>query len=545
MGVRITVVTIFASLAFSALIFKLYNIQIEKVEYYRAQAASIYNSGRYLLAPRGDIYFSDREGSSVPAALSREYPTIFAVPSSITDLEGAVKFLSSLTGRDRSQLEKMLSDSEDPYEPVLRKASERQVSLFKENKIPGVDVEYEPARFYPLGTTASHVLGYVSSGEKDSGGRYGIEAYYDERLSGVRGKIDGDKLRLPKNGEDIRLTIVRDIQVEAERILKKLVEEHRGAGGTVMVAEPKTGKILAMANLPNFDPNDYGKFDIKNFLNPAVQAVYEPGSIFKIITMASGIDAGKITPETTFYDTGSLVLNGRKIANWDLKAHGQVTMTNVIEQSINTGAAFAERALGNDLFYDYLVKFGFKKKTGIDLPGEVAGSLAPLEKNSREINFATASFGQGVSVTPIGLVTAIGAIANHGVMMKPYLNADESPNELGRVVSNDAARKVTDMMISAVNKAGIAAIKGYGVAGKTGTAQVPDFKRGGYTEDVIDTYVGFAPAYDPKFIVLVKLDKPAGGPHAALTVVPAFREMAQFILNYYKIPPDNLEATNK
>ena len=306
----------------------------------------------------------------------------------------------------------------------------------------------------------------------------------------------------------------------------------------VIVQNPKTGAILTMAATPNFDPNTYNEFSISTFLNPNVESVYEPGSIFKMITMASALDAGKITPETTYNDTGSLVLNGKTIRNWDLKAHGVMTMTQVIEKSLNTGAAFAERALGPEDFYDYLVKFGLKDKTSIDLPGEVVGSLRPLEVDKRDVNFATASFGQGISVTPIGLLRAMSAIANHGVMMKPYLNAEKDPEEVGRIISEDASRKTVGMMVNAVNIAQIAKIQNYNVAGKTGTAQIP--ARGGYTDDVINTYVGFAPAYNPKFIILIRMDKPAGAPLAGLTVVPAFRDLAQFILNYYNVPPDNL-----
>ena len=309
----------------------------------------------------------------------------------------------------------------------------------------------------------------------------------------------------------------------------------------MIVEDPKTGKILAMANFPKFNPNSYGEYEIKNFLNPAVQAIYEPGSVMKLITMSAGIDSGKITPETTYFDTGSVILNARTIKNFDSKKYGNISMTNVIERSVNTGAVFAQRAMGRDTFYNYLVDFGFNNKTGIDLPGEISGGLKILERNARDINFATASFGQGVSVTPIALISAISAIANDGVMMRPYVNADIGSETVGRVISEDTSLKVRKMMVAAVNTNEIARISGYNVAGKTGTAQVPDFKRGGYTDEVINTYIGFAPAYSPRFVILVKLDKPYGGPQAGLTVVPAFRDLAQFILNYYNVPPDNIQ----
>ncbi len=306
-----------------------------------------------------------------------------------------------------------------------------------------------------------------------------------------------------------------------------------------MVQEPSTGKILAMANLPDFNPNNYSVSRIGDFLNPAVQSVYEPGSIFKVFTMSAGIDSGKITPETFYFDSGSVTLNGRTIQNWRLKKYGNQTMMEVIEKSINTGAVFAEQKTGHDIFYNYLIKFGLNKLTGVNLPGEVKGNLRNL-KNGRDINFATASFGHGVSVTPIELINAISAIANGGVLMKPYVLADGSPEIIRRAVSVKTAKTVTAMMVSAVEKNFTADIANYSIAGKTGTAYIPDFEKGGYTEEVINTFVGFVPASAPKFIVLIKLDKPADGPFAGLTVAPAFRELARFILNYYNIPPDEL-----
>ena len=299
-----------------------------------------------------------------------------------------------------------------------------------------------------------------------------------------------------------------------------------------------------MASAPNFDPNNYSEYSVENFLNPTVESVYEPGSIFKVITMSAGIDAGKITPETTYYDSGSVTLNGRTIKNWDNKAHGTQTMTQVIEQSLNTGAVFAQRQTGRGDFYKYVEQFGFKDLTLVGLPDEVSGNLINLEKNIRDINFATASFGQGISVTPIELISAIGAIANDGVLMRPFLIEGTAPQVLRRVISQETADQVTAMMVSAVKNAQIAQIPNYKIAGKTGTAQVPDFVRGGYTHQVINTYVGFAPATDPKFIILVRLDKPEGAPLAGLTVVPAFRDLAHFILNYYNIPPDDLAISD-
>ncbi|MBI5079222.1 hypothetical protein HZB06_00905, partial [Candidatus Wolfebacteria bacterium] len=242
-------------------------------------------------------------------------------------------------------------------------------------------------------------------------------------------------------------------------------------------------------------------------------------------------------------DTGSVTLNGRTIQNWWKKIYGKATMTDVIENSINTGSVFAERETGHKIFYDYLINFGFNDLTGIGLPGEVKGDIRNL-KNGRDINYATASFGQGISMTAVGLINAFSAIANNGVLMKPLILADEKP-EVRRVVSPKTAEQLTKMMVSAVNKNKAADIAGYSIAGKTGTAYIPDFKNGGYSDKVINTFTGFIPAESGrKIAVLIKLDEPVGIPFATETVAPAFRELAQFIINYYNIPPDNLATSH-
>lgn len=275
---------------------------------------------------------------------------------------------------------------------------------------------------------------------------------------------------------------------------------------------------------------------MKNFLNPIIQYVYEPGSVFKPLTMAAGIDSGAFTPETTFIDKGSVTLNGKTILNWDKKANGKITMTEVIEGSVNTGAVFAEQKVGHKTFTAYVKKFGLGENTGIDLPDEVSGSINNLErKEARDIDFATASFGQGVSVTPIQMISAFSALANGGVLMRPFITEETSPTIVRRVVSGETATKVTGMMESAVEKAKIAAIQNFRIAGKTGTAFIPE--RGKYSDELIQTFVGFFPVSDPKATILIKLDKP-NAPLAGMTVVPAFRELAAFVINHYNIPPD-------
>lgn len=543
MRLRLFLIISFFSLLNTGLFFKLYDLQIEEGKYYAKKAASQRRLAGFLEPQRGNIYFTDRHNNLIPAAMNKAYQVIFSVPKEISDSALTAASLASVVALDKEKLVKMFSKPDDEYELLLRKASLSQLEKIRELNLKGIYVDEENLRFYPFKNIASHLLGFVGINSESSypAGKYGLELYYDERLKGEAGRLETNRIIDPISGENFYLTIDSNIQTRAEEILLNLIQKYNAERGMVMVQEPKTGKILAMGAYPNFNPNDYADSKIENFLNPVLQSVFEPGSVMKVITMAAGIDAHKFTPATAIYDSGSLTLDGRTIKNWDNKAHGKVTMTEVIEQSINVGAAQAGKLIGKDLFYNYLVKFGFGEATGFNLPGELNGSLGNLKSSFRDINFATAAFGQGVAVTPIQMINAFSAVANGGVLMRPYLNVEDGSKVIRRVISEEAARDVVKMMISAVKKAAIAQIPKFDVAGKTGTAQIPDLKRGGYLEEFIHTYIGFAPALDPKFTILIRIDKPVGAPLAGLTVVPAFRELSEFILNYYNIPPDHLE----
>ncbi len=534
------------AIGYSFLFFRLYNVQVSKGSYYLAKAELQYSASGLVSAKRGTIYFSDKDGNKLAVAVENDFPVIYAVPKMIDDAKETYNRLVELLPDISPSIEKKLADKASSYALLERKADQALVEKVSGENMKGIVIEPTPERFYPFGTLAAHVLGFVGPNSSDNGesGKYGLEKFYEDRLNGIPGKTENGKMIQPQNGQDLVLTIDQNIQKKADTILAGLIKTTKSKEGAFIVEEPATGKILAMGGYPSFDPNNYSDANVADFINPAVQKIYEPGSVVKLITMSAGIDTGKITPKTTYVDKGFVVINGRRIENHDFRTHGPyglINMTTVIENSLNLGAIFAENKTGNEVFRNYMVKFGLQDKTGIDLPGEVAGSLRPLfTKYVPQVNYATASFGQGVAVTPLELINAIAAIANGGQMMRPYINAELGPKALARVISSSTAEQVTQMMVSAVDNAGVTSISGYSIAGKTGTANVPDPKNKGYFDKVVDTYVGFGPSKNPRFIALIKVDEPEGAPVAALTVVPAFRELAQFILNYYNVAPDRL-----
>lgn len=530
------------TVAYITLGLQLYDLQIAKGSFYSLRAATQYRLAGFMEPHRGFITITDKNGDSFPIASNQPHQVVIAVPREIKDIDTAVENLSPILGMEADVVRTILT-KKGSYQVLLKDPTPKQTTQIAEADIAGIRMDEQEKRFYGLGTLASHVVGFVAPSGDDTGvtGRYGIEKQFEKSLSGEAGSLENGTVTEATQGANVALTLDRQIQTEAEKIIKKLITEKHAEGGTIIVQEPETGKILAMASKPDFEPASYSDYPLKNLTNPAVQARYEPGSVFKVITAAIGLDTKSFTPETTYYDTGALKFNdGTVIRNWDLKAHGTVTMTNVIEESLNTGAAFMQTKIGNKPFYKYVTAFGFNEPTGIELPGEVGGNLKNIKTHTADIDFAAASFGQGVAVTPIQLITAISTIANRGTLMKPFITINTEPHAIRTVLTKEAADTTTAMMVSAVDKARVAHIPNFTVAGKTGTAQAVDFVHGGYTKDVINTYTGFFPASKPRITILIKLDKPAGAPLAGTTVVPAFRELAEFIIGYYGILPDNL-----
>jgi len=409
-------------------------------------------------------------------------------------------------------------------------------------------------REYPQKEIAAQVVGFLGG---DGCGQYGIEGFYNDILKGeekFQGEDSGELDNI--DGSDLYLTLDYNIQFMAESLLEKAREDLKIEGGEIIVLDPKTGEILALANFPNFNPNKYSEvenFDL--FQNGAIQKIYEPGSIFKPVTMASAFNEGAITPHTTYIDKGIVKIGGYKIYNYGERVWGKRSMIEVLERSINTGAVFAERQVGHNKFLEYIKRFGFLEPTGIDLQGEVFSENIEFRKGY-EINFATASFGQGIEVTPIQMARALAIIANGGKSIHPFVVDRISENgevvkvnsklSEEQIISQKTSSQLTAMLVSVVeNGYGKAAkIPGYYIAGKTGTSQVPwsslGIEKKGYSDKTWQSFVGFVPAFNPRFLVLVKLNNPQAKT-AEYSATPLFKELAKYIIDYLQIPPDYQE----
>lgn len=553
----------FLVVCFLFVLARLYSLQVSAYDTYNTLATNQHTVFKELIAKRGEIFLRDAQGQ-YPLAVNRTYPMVYTAPREVKDREQAINFLVEVTGISREEVERHFENMQDPFEVVAKRVSDEIGTRVKEAKMPGVYVSDEVARFYPSGKLASQIVGFVGADEKGVSGKYGIEASWNELLTGKNGSIEQgsdpigrwipsvEKSFMPaSDGADLFLTIDQSVQYAVERILEQRIEKHRADGGSIVVMDPKTGNILGLANFPNFDPNAYGKTeDISSFMNNAVSLPYESGSVFKPFTMAIGLDTGKVTPSTTYTDTGEVQISGYSIKNSDEKAHGLQTMKGVLENSLNTGTIFVQRLVGNKDFLLYLKSFGFGDKTGITLPGEAKGTLRNLDDTRRDINFYTASFGQGITVTPIQLATAYSALANGGTLMRPHIvekihyadgRVEEiQPEPVRKVIQESTSRSIRDMLLAVVvNGHGKrAAVPGYLVGGKTGTAQVAKSDSKGYHDNYeIGSFVGMAPLEDPRFVVVVKLVDPKDVEWAESSAAPAFQEVMSFLLEYYKVEP--------
>lgn len=427
-------------------------------------------------------------------------------------------------------------------------------------KIEGIGWEMEQTRFYPEASMAAHLTGFVGSDANGNDkGYFGLEGYYNEDLRGTVGKLRqeidaqgrpilvGEHVDIPpKDGRDLITTVDRSVQYVAEQKLEEGVKKYGAKSGTVLVMDPKTGGILADASFPRYDQSKWSQYDKDIYKNPAVADTYEPGSTFKTVVMGGGLDTGVVTPDSRCDCSGPREVSGFKIRTWNDKYYPNSTMVEVLQHSDNVGMVTVEDRLGKERFLKYINDFGFGKATGIDLEEETDGILRDSSQ-WQTIDLATASFGQGIAVTPLQIVRAVGAIANGGKLMQPYVvkkivdsskEIEIKPKVLRQVIKPETASTLAEMMVKAVEGGEAKRLipKGYRVAGKTGTAQIAI--EGHYDpKKTIASFVGFAPAEDPKFVMLVKVDEPSSSQWGSETAAPLFFDIAKELFTYYGIPP--------
>ena len=560
---RIVIVAVLFILCLLVIVGRLAMMQLLQKDKYLALAEG-QRTGEYQLEPvRGEIQIWDSfTNSAYTVATSSEKILLYANPSQIENGEEVATRLVELVGLTKEEVLEKIADRNKKYVVLKKDLSEEEQTKIKDAKIAGLSFDKETSRLYPERTLLAQLLGFVGYVGDEKQGVYGLELAYNNELSGTPGLLmeetdnagrwifGGKRDRVPaQDGDSILLTIDKTIQFKVEAILKETVEKHSADSGSVVIMDPKTGAIIALASYPSLDLNNYSQVKSPEvYQNQVTVGAYEPGSIFKPITMAAAINEGKITPNTTYYDSGEVKVDEYTIKNSDEKSYGTQTMTQVLEQSLNTGTIFAKDSIGNAKFSEYLERFGFGKKTGFEVV-ESPGNLANLKGNIK-VNYHTASFGQGINVTPLQMVQAFSALANGGLMHSPYVVnkiirddgtvEDVAHSDAKQVISSKTASEVAAMMVNVVENGHgkKAAVPGYYIAGKTGTAQVPRKDGGGYeTNNNIGSFIGFGPVEDPKFVMLVRVNHPRTVKFAESTAAPAFGEIAQFLMGYYNIPP--------
>lgn len=548
------------------LVSRLVVVQIVSGDYYRERTNHQYISREKGVFDRGSIYFTEENGEKRSAAMVKSGYRLSINPSIIDDANSIYQALSAILPIDEVSFLAKAAKKDDVYEEIARKIDNDTARQISALDLTGVSLSKDSWRFYPAGDTAAHVLGFVGYRGNELVGQYGLERYYDDVLSrGVNDlyvnvfaeifsnmqffdRGDGEDDKKGEIATSIEPSVQNELENQLTSVMKKWSSD--SAGGIIM--DPKTGEIYAMASLPDFDPNSYNTVsDTSVYPNPIVESVYEMGSIFKPLTMAAGIDSGAVTPETTYHDYGHVIVDGARISNYDGRGRGVINMQRVLSESLNTGAVFVMESMGKDTFRKYMLSYGLGEETGIDLPHETPGLVSNLE-SKRTVEYATASFGQGVAVTPIEMIRALGALANNGVLVNPHIVTEIDyengtvkkiiPFEGKRVLKKTTTDQVTKMLINVVDDAlagGTVKLDNYSIAAKTGTAQIARPSDGGYYKDrYLHSFFGYFPAYKPRFIVFLYTVYPKGTLYASHTLTEPFMNIAKFLLNYYQVPPD-------
>lgn len=547
----------------------LYSRQIIKGETYAIKADKQYARPKAQVFDRGSIYFKSKDGIKIAAATIERGYVAFVNPKLMNDVEEVYSSVSQFLKIDKTTFLKIASKKDDPYEEIAHRLDQNTMQSLLSLSMPSVGVTVEAWRSYPGGVLSAHLLGLTGQSTSSSliEGKYGIERSYQDTLDrsresnssieifaqlfvDVRDSLIGEK----KIVGDIVTTIEPTVEAYLEKILNETnaIWHPDEIGGIII--DPKTGDIIAMASLPTFNPNDTSLINNASiFSNPLVEHVYEMGSIMKPLTIAMGLDSGAIDSDFIYDDPGCITLDTKKICNSDRLPRNLVNIQTVLDHSLNIGAATIAIKAGSEKVINYFSdRYNFGRKTGIDLPNEATNLLGNMRRG-RDIEIATAAYGQGIAVSPIAMTRALSILANDGYSIVPHvvseiIYSDGTSKDMEveqvkiRSLNKTTVDEVTKILVSIVDKTlkgGAIKMPNHSIAAKTGTAQIPDPKNGGYyTDRYLHSFFGYFPAYNPKFLIFIYQVHPKGAQYASETLTDPFANMAKFLINYYNVPPD-------
>jgi len=547
------------------LLLRLYIVQVVNAESYRNRAENQYVSPALSGEDRGDIFFTTKDGRESYAATMDSGFRVAIKPDRIEDADELFTLLSGILEIDKERFFASAAKKDDPYEEVAFRVDKDTANAIAKLNREEIVLASERWRIYPADSQAAHVLGFVGFEGNARRGQYGLERQWESTLAldesslyvnffaEIFANIRSFAANGSPNGQgDLVTSIEPSVQQKLESVLAGVESDYSGKqiGGIVM--DPQTGAIIAMAVRPTFNPNTFNEEKGTSvFANSLVESVFEMGSIMKPLTVAAGLDSGAITPETTYRDLGSVEKSGQRISNFDGKARGRVNMQEVLNQSLNTGAVFIVDEMGKEAFARYVKAFGLGERTQVDLPNEAKGLIQALDSGI-DLDYASASFGQGIATTPIAMTRALAALANGGELVNPHvvekvryqsgLVNEPWQRQSRRVISPETSETITRMLVRVYDEAllgGVLKKDRHSLAAKTGTAQIARQDGDGYYDDrIFHSFFGYFPAYDARFIIFLYVLEPQGVSYASQTLSRPFDDLAQFIINTYDIPPD-------
>ena len=542
-------------------VLNLFVIQVNNGSYFREQADNQYIVASYNAFERGSIYFTDKLGTLTTAAGNKNGYKITIDPSKTKELDMVFDVINPYYSLGTK--ENFISNI-SPIASYYEVANEIDVDTAKKIKKElgsRVQIYSEKWRVYPLGSVASHLLGLMGYKGDEYAGRYGLERYYESTLkrtsadiyTNLFAKIFHGVKNLNKDDlakeADIVTSIEPQVQMFLESTVKGIQETWRSERTGAIIMDARTGEIVGMSATPDFDPNDLSGSTVDEFKNPLVENVYEMGSVIKPLVVAMALDSKVIKEQSTYNDLGSVAVGNRIVYNFDKKGRGLVTIQDILNQSLNTGMVYISKQIPKEKFRNYFEAYGFAKKTNIDLPNEVAGITGNLKSN-RDVEFANMSFGQGIAMSPLSMITASSALANKGIRLQPHvvkkfiyrngISKDVEYPVSNRVISEASAQQISKMLVNVFDSYGDgkSKIPNYTVAGKTGTAQIPSPNGGYYQGRNLHSFIGYFPAYESRYIIFLYTVYPKEIKYSSQTLLNPFKSTVEFLINYYNVPPD-------